>query len=71
MIVAGFGLAPQTSRVMESLVLEGSLFTVIGLVSFWLLVSCLVRCVTSAVILAAVDLIILLEATAASTSLIS
>ena len=71
MIVAGFGLAPQTSRVMESLVLEGSLFTVIGLVSFWLLVSCLVRSVTSAVILAAVDLIILLEATAASTSLIS
>ena len=56
---------------MESLVLEGSLFIVIGFLTFWLLVSCLVKSVTSAVVLAVADLIILLEATAVSTSLIS
>ncbi len=69
MIVAGFGLAPQTSRVMESLVLEGSLFTVIGLVSFWLLVSCLVRCATSVAILSAAALTTLSVETAAVTYL--
>jgi len=67
----GSGLDPQISRVMESLVLEGSLFIVIGFLTFWLLVSCLVKSVTSAVVLAVADLIILLEATAVSTSLIS
>ena len=71
MIDAGYGLAQQISQATGSLVLEVSLFTVIGFLTFWLLVSCLVKSVTSAVILAVADLIILLEAAAVSTSLIS
>ena len=46
-----------------------SLFIAIGLVTIWLLVSCLVKSGTSAAILAAADLIISLEATAVATSL--
>ena len=71
MIDVGYLLDPQISQVMESLVLTGSLFTAIGLVTIWLLVSCLTKSGTSAAILAVVDLIISLEATAVTTSLTS
>ena len=67
MIDVGYGLAQQISQATESLVLEVSLFILTGLVTFWLLVSCLVRCVTSVVTLSAVVLITWWEATAALT----
>ena len=71
MTSAGSGLAQQISQATESFLLTGSLFIVIGLVTTWLLVSFLTRCVISAVILGVVDLIISLEATVVTTSLIN
>ena len=69
MTAVGFGLAQQNLLATEGLVLMASLFILIGLVTIWLLVSCLTKSVTSAAILAAADLIISLEATAVVTSL--
>ena len=69
MTAVGFGLGQQNLLATEGLVLLASLFIAIGLVTTWLLVSCLVKSGTSAAILAAVDLIISLEATAVATSL--
>ena len=66
---AGNGLVLLNPLAMEGLVLMASLFILIGLVTIWLLVSCLTKSVTSAAILAAADLIISLEATAVATSL--
>ena len=69
MTAVGSGLAQQNLLATEGLVLLVSLFIAIGLVTTWLLVSCLVKSGTSAAILAVVDLIISLEATAVATSL--
>ena len=69
MTAVGSGLAQQNLLATEGLVLLVSLFIAIGLVTTWLLVSCLVKSGTSAVILAVVDLIISLEAILVTTSL--
>ena len=69
MTAVGFGLGQPNLLATEGLVLLASLFIAIGLVTTWLLVSCLVKSGTSAAILAVVDLIISLEATAVATSL--
>ena len=69
MTAVGSGLVQQNLLATEGLVLLVSLFIAIGLVTTWLLVSCLVKSGTSAAILAVVDLIISLEATAVATSL--
>ena len=69
MIDAGFGLDPKSLLVMASSVLMASQCIAIALVTSWLLVSCLVKSVTSAVILAVVDLTICLEATVVTTYL--
>ena len=69
MTAVGAGLAQQNLLATEGLVLAASLFILIGLVTIWLLVSCLTKSGTSAAILAVVDLIISLEATAVTTSL--
>ena len=71
MIDAGFGLVQQNLLATEGLVLLVSLFIAIDLVTIWLLVSCLVKSGTSAAILAVVDLIFSLEATAVAASLIN
>ncbi len=69
MTVVGNGLVLLNPLAMEGLVLMVSLFILIGLVTIWLLVSCLTKSVISAGILGAVDLIISLEAIALATSL--
>ena len=69
MPVVGNGLVLLNPLAMEGLVLMVSLFILIGLVTIWLLVSCLTKSVISAGILGAVDLIISLEAIALATSL--